>query len=330
MDVNNNIKSTAPLLGEADFPPLVICGEKRQGKGEDSYFCSLEAQGGFIGVFDGSGGSGARTYPEFGGRTGAYVGSRAAAEAAMEWFREWTVSADGDAPEAKAVSIEKLKNKIDAVLGAYHKMTASSSGLRSSLAKEFPTTFAGEVILPDEAAAEKMRVCFAWSGDSRCYMLDSAGLHQMSVDDLSIKDAYLNLSEDAPMLNVISASHSYRINERKLKIKKPCVLFAATDGCFGYVKSPMEFERMLLTTLAASTCINEWREKLSEAIDGAAGDDFTLCVLSFGFGSFERLKEIFAERLKRLEEDYPSSEVTDQKKTRERWENYRKEYEKYQ
>ena len=324
MNTENKADRSAVLSLQPDFMPMVISGEKKEQNGEDSCFCALEKQAALIGVYDGSGGSGARTYPEFGGKTGAYIASRAAAEGTFAWFRRW-MKAGPDAP----LSTDDLMQEISNVLGIWHEATESQSMLKSSLTREFPTTFAGEVVLPDEEE-QKLKVCFLWSGDSRCYVMDKSGLHQVSVDDLAVTDALQNLTEDAPMRNVISASHPYKINERRLKIRKPCVLFTATDGCFGYLKSPMEFERLLIETLAGAKCADGWRTALGEAFRGTAGDDFTLCALPFGFGSFENLQAFFAERLQALKEKYFIPESGDPEVIRSRWELYRKEYERYQ
>ena len=324
MNKDNITERTPVLFLQPDFLPVLISGEKKEQNGEDSYFCALENQSAFIGVFDGSGGSGARTYPEFGGKTGAYIAARAAAEGAFSWFRQWT-EAGTDVP----LTTESLMQEINASLGIWHEATESRSLLKSSLTREFPTTFAGQVIMPDEDE-QKLKVCFLWCGDSRCYVLDRSGLHQVSVDDLAVTDALRNLSEDAPMRNVISASNPYTINERRLKIRKPCVLLTATDGCFGYMKSPMEFERLLLETLSGAKCADEWRTALEGAFRRIAGDDFTLCMLPFGFGTFDNLRSFFAERLQLLMEKYFSPESEDPEEIRTRWEIYRKEYERYQ
>ena len=314
---------TQKFLAQPDFPPVLIAGEKRKENGEDSYFCALSGKGGIVGVFDGSGGSGARTYPEFGGKTGAFVASRSVAEAAMEWFGAWNKKDDSKAP-----GIQGLQNAIDSMLQRVKGNVSSGSRLRSSMTKEFPTTLACTVVLPDESDDNKLKADFIWCGDSRCYLLDADGLHQISVDDLSVKDAFQNLSEDAPLRNVISASHPYTLNQRKIRIRKPCLLFCATDGCFGYLKSPMDFERLMLETLCSVGCVSEWTDRLSKSFSSVAGDDFTLCLLSFGFGSFEKMQEAFAGRLKRFLKDVPGDGKEDGG-TLAWWNSYRAGYEKY-
>ena len=84
--------------------------------------------------------------------------------------------------------------------------------LKGNLMKEFPSTLSLVLIAPWKSNA--LVTEFIWAGDSRGYILDSSGLHQVTVDDIANTDALENLSEDAPMKNVISASHPYVLNRR--------------------------------------------------------------------------------------------------------------------
>jgi len=62
-------------------PSIVICPEKEKlaGLGEDSFSYSFVGQeAGYISVFDGCGGMGARKYPKAGNKTGARVASKLA------------------------------------------------------------------------------------------------------------------------------------------------------------------------------------------------------------------------------------------------------------
>ena len=309
-----------PFYTTADFEPLIIACESRPENGEDSYAAAISENAAFLGVFDGCGGSGARSYPVYGGKTGAYIASRAAAEAAIDRFGEWTDKENPGPPP-----IDQLKNDIDEALMQYCTESETHSMLRGSLSKEFPTTIASEFILPDSEDDNVLKVDFVWAGDSRCYVFTPSGLRQASTDDLSVTDAYRNLSEDAVLLNVISASHSYKINERKLKIRKPCILFSATDGCFGYLRTPMEFERMLLGTLMDAKSVSEWKEYLTAEIGKVAGDDYTLCALAFGFESFENMQRLFLQRFQYLQTEYPATE-TNPEALEAMWNTYKESY----
>ena len=123
------------------------------------------------------------------------------------------------------------------------------------------------------------------------YLLDADGLKQLNVDDLAgEEDAFSNLYHDAPMTNVVSLDGRFSLSQSSFALTRPCVLLVATDGCFGYLKSPMEFEFLLLDELEASESIDEWQDRLERGIDEVAGDDQTLLALVYGYSRFESLQ----------------------------------------
>ena len=65
-----------------------------------------------------------------------------------------------------------------------------------SLGKAFPTTAS---VITGKTNGNKVDVTCYWAGDSRCYMLDANGLHQLTADDLDGQDAMSNLSNDGVM-----------------------------------------------------------------------------------------------------------------------------------
>ena len=307
------------FLDMTDFC-FVICGEKKIQNGEDSYYMDIDDDSAMCFVFDGCGGSGAKIYPEFGRKTGAFVASRAAAEAVWEWKH------NKEHLEKNVSYSESLSEYINNKLSVFHGMIRSGSALKSSISREFPTTLAGISLRPcNDGNAELAD--FFWCGDSRCYILTEMGLQQISSDDLPVKDAFRNLKEDAAMLNVISASGKYEIHNRKLKISLPCIFFSATDGCFGYLKSPMAFERLLLKTLVQSKSIAEWKELLFQSWRKISGDDFTICMLGAGFGSFGSLRGFFVQRLQYLERNFPMREGMSDAELQQQWDAYRVGYE---
>lgn len=297
-----------------------VRGEQVIGKGEDSYLIYLNECGGIIGVFDGCGGSGARKYPAFDGHTGAYVASRILAEETYYWFKAEQSRMGLDIKNEKKV----LKENIDRRLKACTRKDKTESLLMGSMHKEFPSTLATAVVRYKEG---KAGVSVLWSGDSRVFFLDKNGLHQATIDDLPNPDAMLNLREDAGMVNVVSASHSYEIHEETYLLEVPCVIFAATDGCFGYLKTPMEFEKLLLGCLHEAKSIAHWQELLDERFKQIAGDDYTLCMLILGFGSFQKLKDYFLQREIYMKKTYPLSGLTPESELFSQWEKYKAGYE---
>lgn len=302
---------------------FVVRGEKIPGKGEDSFLLSVNEKAGLAGVFDGCGGSGAKVYRNLGEKTGAYIASRVLSDAVCGWFDiSWEENED-----RYRISGEELKRAIDTRLSCLKEKCGTGTMLKGSMTKEFPSTLAAAVVQP---LGKGLEADFLWSGDSRVYILNGQGLRQISVDDLPVTDAMENLRQDAGMNNVVSASHPYRIHIRQLKLNEPCVVFAATDGCFGYLKTPMEFEKLLLGTLLSAESIVQWQNALDEQFKSVAGDDYTMSVLCVGYGSYRRLRESCEKRYRYLEKNYPLYPDIPEEELYRQWSLYRRDYEMYQ
>ena len=308
------------FLSALDFS-IEVFKEKIAGNGEDSYLYFADRNGGIAGVFDGCGGSGAKRYEKFQGKTGAYMASRAVSGATKDWFQSVLNGEDS------ADNAESLKIKIKTYLELCKKIGGSKSAFKGSLSKDFPTTAA--VILAT-AAKEQVQATCMWAGDSRCYKLDSEGLKQLTEDDIAGFDAMENLSADAAITNAISASKDFLIHQKAITLSTPCILFAATDGCFGYFSTPMEFEFLLLSTLLEADTVAEWEAKISAVLQEVAGDDYTISGMSLGFGTFANLKKAFIKRCDYLSEHYISGlQEKSQEEKVSMWQIYRINYSEY-
>ena len=74
------------------------------------------------------------------------------------------------------------------------------------------------------------------------------------------------------------------------------VVLCATDGVFGYVRTPGEVECVLLQTLQASSDPVSWGERLVDRISGYTGDDATLAVAAISYKDFKSLRSGLAAR----------------------------------
>jgi hypothetical protein len=144
-----------------------------------------------------------------------------------------------------------------------------------------------------------------WAGDSRAYLLEpEAGLMQLTTDDLrSGGDAMRNLTDDSVMSNAISADTEFHVNHRQVQFRAPFLLLCATDGCFAYVRSPMQFEHLLLSTLQDARDAEAWRRALEAKVTAITGDDAALALLGLGadLGGF---KKRFKDRTAQVERHY--------------------------
>lgn len=313
-------KAQHGMLSVLDFC-IEIFKEKIEGKGEDSFYYSAMPEKAVFGVYDGCGGSGARRYEKLQSKTGAYMASRVISGATKDWFDE-PFPVDSMVP-----NIEALTEKMQEYLAICKREGEAASSIKGKMSKAFPTTAAVIVCTP---ARDKIIATCIWAGDSRCYMLDSSGMMQLTDDDISGLDAMENLTADGGLTNVISASSRIRLHSKQIEIKKPCLLFAATDGCFGYLTTPMEFEFLLVDTLLRSKSIVEWENNLKSFLQNVAGDDFSLCGCSFGYGSLDNLQSQFKQRRSFLLSEYIDG--IEAKSTGEKtalWKDYSGNYSKY-
>lgn len=309
------------LRNYVDFV-LQFSQEKKPGNGEDANVYSLNIEEVLIGAFDGCGGAGARQHPSVRNKTSAYLASRIVSGAVRDWF------ADPD----RSMAVENVRSRICSQL--YTCFSCSdmrkepSPRMINKLAKMLPSTAAFAV--GREKNGTILADCY-WAGDSRLYLLDEDGLAQISVDDLNVTDAMENLYIGGKMTNVVHLSMNdekgFQIHHSQLRLTKSGLLFAATDGCFDYLTSPMEFEYLLLETLRRSKSVNEWEQYLKAEIGRIAQDDSSMTAVAFGYGNFLKLKNSFAHRTQYLY-DYYISGLNDKEKEEKTqlWCQYRRGY----
>lgn len=161
------------------------------------------------------------------------------------------------------------------------------------------------------------------------YLLDSEGLAQLTVDDVEDTDELSNLTSSAAMTNVLSSDGKWKMTWWRFRVDHPCLIFAATDGCFGFVSTPMEFEHMVLQALLEARDPTDFERALDERFGQRAGDDYTLAMLSVGFGSFAETQKALAGRFRKLEGQYirPLEQEDAGAQTRQTlWARYREDY----
>jgi len=181
---------------------------------------------------------------------------------------------------------------------------AESSIMRGSLTKSFPTTASVILFSVNE---NKIYSSFIWAGDSRGFILTTDGLCQVTRDDIEGNgDALSNLITDSKLTNLVSANDDFVLHSRNIACDTPAVFITATDGCFGYYPTPMEFEFMLVDSLQHADSIDQWKANLEKSIREFTADDYTMGVAVCGYKSFKNLRKSFIPRREFLAKNYMS------------------------
>ena len=304
---------------------MSFCRDKIPGHGEDSYCYSFCDTAGMLGAFDGCGGAGARKHAYYSGHTEAYMASRLCAGAFYDLFRKHFPCNRSAVSLTKEVFAPQTAKRL---IEFGPPKDAAGFQIKGSSVRSLPSTAAVAVIQQDSDGS--MLVTAIWAGDSRVYVMDSLGLAQLTVDDTTVTDPMMNIYEDGILKNILCSDKPIDLHCKTIKMREPFILFAATDGCFGYLSTPMEFEGILLETLLESKCVAEWERKLIDVIGSIAGDDHTLCLAAYGYGSYETIKNSFAKRYDFVEKNYliPVSiiPIEDRDSRFALWELYRNDY----
>jgi serine/threonine protein phosphatase PrpC len=258
---------------------------------------------GLIGVFDGMGGAGGTVYetPE-GPRSGAYLASRIARDVVARRMLDllepdWNLEGEAAAADLRRSVRQALQERLA-------ELKAPPSQLRSRLLRALPTTMA-VIALQRTRRDKSIWACHVfWAGDSRAYAFLPTGARQLSTDDLrDPTDAMANLYRDSVVSNAMSADTDFRVNYRRVELNAPFLLCCATDGCFGYVPSPMHFEHLVLGSLPGARSVDAWSRDIQSKVAAVTGDDAAMAMMGVG-AELEEFRTLFVPRVAELEEAY--------------------------
>lgn len=245
----------------------------------------------------------------------AYLGSRKLSEICVNFFEEnYEELLSTDIKKC----IERLKDKINEELTSYVTKYPKAEDSKGGMV--FPTTLAAVVYKEDD---EGVNATVIWAGDSRVYMLtEENSLQQLSRDDV-VGEFDACFGKDCRMSNCISQDEPFFINYASYKLPKHCVIFACSDGCFDFTKSPMHFEMEILKALFGakkleSSVLKDCFETVFESMN--SGDDCTLSGVVFNYSS-DDMERIIKNRLKPLNSliiDFRNAEQAYEKTTNEK------------
>jgi serine/threonine protein phosphatase PrpC len=301
---------------------------------------------GLLGVFDGMGGAGGTVYetPE-GRRTGAYLASRIARDVVEERMLDllepdWHLNGEAAANDLRRAVQQALQDRL-------RELNATPSGLRSRLIRALPTTMALVALQRTQPGGPMWAGHVFWAGDSRAYVFESTGARQLSTDDLRDPgDALANLRRDSVVSNAMSADTEFHVNYRRVELRAPFLAVCATDGCFGYLPTPMHFEHLVLGCLLEARTTAAWSAAVQAKITAVTGDDAAMSTLGVG-ADFKEFQQLFAPRVAELGSEFvePLDEVSDAvirleheldalrsrrlDEMTEKWDRYKSGYERY-
>jgi serine/threonine protein phosphatase PrpC len=282
-----------------------FCTAKVADEGEDADpILRVGPDLGLLGVFDGMGGAGGTVYDTPDGRhSGAWIASRFARNVVerlmLELIKpEWNL----DGPATAAELHRLLASSLAARLA---ELKAPETTLRSKLVKALPTTMTLAVLQRTDPAAGMYACHLFQAGDSRAYVAEpDGGLRQLTTDQLrSGGDAMRNLTDDSVMSNCISADTEFSIDHHQVQLQAPFLLLCATDGCFAYVRSPMHFEHLLLSTMQAARDVPAWQQASEAKVTAITGDDADIALLGLG-ADLDGFKQLFRDRTDELGRRY--------------------------
>lgn len=301
---------------------------------------------GLLGVFDGMGGAGGTVYETSEGRrTGAYLGSRIARDIVEQRMLDllepdWHLNGKAAARNLEHSVQQALKQRLQ-------ELNPAPSGLRSRLIRALPTTMALVALQRTQPGGPTWAGHVFWAGDSRVYVFEARGASQLSTDDLRDPgDALANLRRDSVVSNALSADTEFHINYRRVELHSPFLVACATDGCFGYVRTPMHFEYLVLRHLLEARSTEAWSSALQAEIAAVTGDDAAMSTLGVG-ADLKEFQKLFAPRVAELASDFiePLDELSEavtraEQELRalqsrqldemtERWNRYKSDYERY-
>jgi serine/threonine protein phosphatase PrpC len=179
--------------------------------------------------------------------------------------------------------------------------TASSS-LRGKALRLLPTTLAAILYHRYKHGAGTLALAI-WAGDSRCYAWTPRGLAQLSVDDVKHPvDAMEAMRADAQLAHYLNEAEKPRLNRLLYRWDEPVLLLTASDGFYGFSRTPMHVEHLLLTAGAMSQNEIAFAQQLLQRLGHIAGDDVSLALAGSSWRNWEEVRLIMTERVRELNE----------------------------
>jgi len=275
------------------------CNQKDSGRGKDAFSVFFnDENSGIIAVYSGKSTS---EQPFFQNRTNANVSSIISAYVTDKFYSQKKFLFDGTDSQRLCTDLKKVFKRI-----RHKSEIKNSEPLSASCA-----------VVALNIEEETVECELLWAGNSRIYILDRFGLHQLSKDDCKLGDDFENALNGSEQIN-------FHINEMKINITEPCVVVTATDGAYSGISMPAEFEYKILSSLYYADSTEMWQDKLQSALNNT---DCSVAMAILGFETFSSLWQYFSSRYENLLKMFiEPCKNSDPDGLRSLWNEYRKTY----
>ena len=207
-------------------------------------------------------------------------------------------------------TVEKYR---DSMFEQYKKVISvlDSEYVRGSLDKidYYGTTMAGVFFKENEDSVDAI---FLNCGDSRSYVWDSNGFRQ-ACDDQGRNGGMTSRFSLGKEVKV-------RISCEVRNYKKPCSFLCMTDGFYGvfggkdgFHSTPLYMEGFLMNVLSTQSSIEDAASRLKSVFDtkGQIDDSNSMVMASFGYNTYEELKEAAKNRMDYINREYCLTSMPD-------------------
>ena len=270
--------------------------------GEDERVLSVREGTGelLIAVLDGCGGTGGKQYPEADNWSGARLASHEVGRELQRWFadpKRLPICKINASAQAKM-----LEEDLTLSLKEQASHLTSSSIVISRMSLTMPTTLAAVIA---ESTKQSLVLRYFWAGNTRGYLFLAGGLKQVTYDDtVGNLDPFDDLIKDGVLCNVVNATRDFSIHVKDVTVTEPCMILAASDGCFSCFRSPVELEGLLLKTMMQAASLAAWESALRDVFKAIGEDDCTLQLAILGFQTYAAVKQAYAARWDEYQREY--------------------------
>ena len=140
-------------------------------------------------------------------------------------------------------------------------------------------------------------------------------------------DAFLDMRKKSRITNFAGGNVSFLLRSGFTVLARPSILVNASADCFSHFRTPMDFENVVLETMAEAQSPSRWMARLGEKMKKVSGGDFTMTIACYGFEDFDDMKKYYSMRLIRLQNDYINMQAgADGKILKQLWDKYKSVY----